>query len=63
MHTVEGSRAPAVAPRYLEAAGLDAAALRSSETRLARFLAGLPGVDQVGCDARAAALATATRSG
>jgi len=58
MHTVEGSRAPAVAPRYLEAAGLDAAALRSSETRLARFLAGLPGVDQVGCDARAAALAT-----
>jgi deoxyribose-phosphate aldolase len=49
---------PAVAPRYREAAELDAAALVSSEQRLARFLAGLPGVDQVGCEQRAAALAT-----
>jgi len=48
----------AVAPRYLEAASLDASAIVSSESRLARFLAGLPGVDQVGCEQRAAALAT-----
>jgi deoxyribose-phosphate aldolase len=61
MQTTEGSHAaPAVpvAPRYLEAASLDAATLVSSESRLARFLAGLPGVDQVGCEQRAAALAT-----
>jgi deoxyribose-phosphate aldolase len=50
--------AHAVAPRYLEAASFDVATLVSSESRLARFLAGLPGVDQVGCEARAAALAT-----
>ena len=49
---------PAVAPRYLEAAALDASSLVSSESRLARFLAGLPGVDQVGCEQRAAGLAT-----
>ena len=52
------STANAVAPRYLEAASLDASAIVSSESRLARFLAGLPGVDQVGCEQRAAALAT-----
>jgi deoxyribose-phosphate aldolase len=63
LHTAEESRVSvspavtAVAPRYLEA-GLDAAALRGSESRLARFLQGLPGVDQVGCEARAASLAT-----
>jgi deoxyribose-phosphate aldolase len=48
----------AVAPRYAEAGSLDASTLVSSESRLARFLAGLPGVDQVGCEQRAAALAT-----
>jgi len=61
MQTAEGSHvAPAVpvAPRYQEAASLDASTLVSSESRLARFLAGLPGVDQVGCEQRAAALAT-----
>ncbi|HLK45495.1 MAG TPA: hypothetical protein VKT18_05880, partial [Acidimicrobiales bacterium] len=47
-----------MAPRYLDAATLDPSSLVSSEARLTRFLAGLPGVDQVGCDARAAALAT-----
>jgi deoxyribose-phosphate aldolase len=50
--------AHAAAPRYLEASSFDVATLVSSESRLARFLAGLPGVDQVGCEARAAALAT-----
>ncbi len=57
---VEANRAPRadVAPRYLDAATLDPSSLVSSEARLTRFLAGLPGVDQVGCDARAAALAT-----
>jgi len=58
VRTAEDARVPAVAPRYREAAELDAAALVSSEERLARFLAGLPGVDQVGCEQRAAALAT-----
>ncbi len=48
----------AVSPRYLDAAAFDASTLVASEARLARFLAGLPGVDQVGCEARAAALAT-----
>jgi deoxyribose-phosphate aldolase len=58
MQTAEESSAPALAPRYREAATLDVASLLSSGSRLARFLAGLPGVDQVGCEARAAALAT-----
>ena len=49
---------PAIAQRYVDAAGLDAATLSGSEDRLARFLSGLPGVDQVGCEARAAMLAT-----
>jgi deoxyribose-phosphate aldolase len=57
MTMAEESRV-AVAPRYLEAASFDASMLTSSEARLTRFLAGLPGVDQVGCEARAAALAT-----
>jgi deoxyribose-phosphate aldolase len=51
-------RVPAVAPRYLEASELAASDLLGAQDRLARFLAGLPGVDQVGCEARAAALAT-----
>ncbi len=60
MQTAEEHRAltGAVAHRYLEAAAFDPSTMVSSEARLARFLAGLPGVDQVGCDARAAALAT-----
>jgi deoxyribose-phosphate aldolase len=60
MQTVEASgvATTATAPRYAEAATFDAPSLVSSESRLARFLAGLPGVDQVGCEQRAAALAT-----
>jgi deoxyribose-phosphate aldolase len=61
MQTAEESRAtsiPVLAQRYLDAASFDEASLVANETRLARFLAGLPGVDQVGCEARAAALAT-----
>ncbi len=61
MQTAEESQvavAHAVAPRYLEASSFDVATIVSSESRLARFLAGLPGVDQVGCEARAAALGT-----
>ena len=53
-----GSSIPALARRYLDAASFDAQSLLSSEDRLSRFLAGLPGVDQVGCEQRAAALAT-----
>ncbi len=53
-----GESKVAVAPRYLEAGAFDASTLVASESRLARFLAGLPGVDQVGCEARAAALGT-----
>ena len=55
---------PRAAPR-LDAVtvleGLDAARLSEitgSETSLRRFLHGLPGVDQVGADARAAMLST-----
>src|ERR1700688_4835043 len=58
MQTAEELSAPALAPRYREAATLDVASLLSSGSRLVRFLAGLPGVDQVACEARAAALAT-----
>jgi deoxyribose-phosphate aldolase len=45
----------AVEPRGI---GSDLADLARSETSLRRFLHGLPGVDQVGADARAAGLAT-----
>ena len=57
MQTAEVAQAPASprsSPRYLDAAAFDASSLVSSEARLSRFLAGLPGVDQVGCEARAA---------
>ncbi len=47
-----------VASAYRGAASSDVSSLISSQDRLARFLAGLPGVDQVGCEQRAAALAT-----
>ena len=49
--------ARAVAPRYVEAGAFDAATLVSSESRLTRFLAGLPGVDQVGLRGARGALA------
>ena len=47
-----------VAPAYRDAAALEVTVLLSSQDRLARFLAGLPGVDKVGCEQRATALAT-----
>jgi deoxyribose-phosphate aldolase len=40
------------------AGGLDIAGITADERSLRRFLLGLPGVDQVGAEARAAALST-----
>jgi deoxyribose-phosphate aldolase len=45
-------------PERAARSGLDLADLARSEMSLRRFLHGLPGVDQVGADARAASLAT-----
>jgi deoxyribose-phosphate aldolase len=45
-------------PERAARSDLDLADLARSETSLRRFLHGLPGVDQVGADARAASLAT-----
>jgi deoxyribose-phosphate aldolase len=53
-HLSDEAGGAAVDPR---GAGSDLADLARSETSLRRFLHGLPGVDQVGADARAASLA------
>jgi deoxyribose-phosphate aldolase len=56
--TASAAPGPLAAPGYAEAATIDIPSLVSSQDRLRRFLAGLPGVDAVGCEARAATLST-----